>query len=103
MTNLKNLMLRAWDIRRADGCSMADALRQAWTEIKTAAYDVHMDEKRDVLTAFLATMLIADIHDQHKADIIRAALRADVVDGVARLCGKWTGIIKWAIRKAAIS
>ena len=99
-TNLVNLMLRAWDIRRADGCTMADALRLAWAEVKAATYAVHMDEKRESVVSCLAKLVISNIHDLHKADILRAALRADVVDGVAMMCGKWAGLVSWACRNA---
>lgn len=100
--NLVNLMLRAWDIRRADGCTMAEALRAAWAEVKAAKYGVHMNEKRDSVTACLVKLVAnaQDIHDLHKIDILRAALRAEVVDGVAMMCGKWAGLVKWAVANA---
>lgn len=100
MINLKNIMLRAWDLRRSDGCSMAEALRMAWAEVKAATYAVHMQEKRESVVSCLAKLVITDIHQQHKADILRAALRADMVDGVAMLWGKAAGLVSWAVRNA---
>lgn len=97
VVNLVNLMKRAWDIRRADGCSMSEALKAAWAEAKDARYSVHVDEKREAITRCLNGLTVTTIHDQHKADILRAILRADVVDGVAQMCGKWAGLAKWAV------
>lgn len=100
MINLKNIMLRAWDLRRSDGCSMAEALRLAWAEVKSATYAVHMDEKRESVSSCLAKLVVSSIHDLHKADILRAALRAECVDGIVYMCGKWAGLVKWAAAHA---
>lgn len=98
--NLKNLMTRAWAIRKADNCTMSDALRLAWQEVKTAKYTFNMKENRESIAACLAKLVINNIHDLHKRDILRAALRMDTVDGIATMCGKWVGLCKWAVRNA---
>lgn len=98
--NLVNLMKRAWDIRRADDCSMSEALKTAWAEMKDARYSVHVDEKREAITRCVETLTVTTIHDLHKRDILRAILRADVVDGIAMMCGKWAGLAKWAVAHA---
>lgn len=100
--NLHNLMTRAWEIRKTDGCSMSEALRLAWTEIKTAKYTFDMNANRESVVSCLVKLVanIRDIHDQHKADILRAALRLDTIDGIATMCGKWVGLCKWAVRNA---
>lgn len=98
--NLHNIMTRAWEIRKADGCTMSAALRLAWSEVKESKYTFDMSANRASIVACLAKLVISNIHDLHKRDILRAALRLETVDGIASMCGKWVGLCKWAVRNA---
>ena len=99
--NRRNLFTRAWDIRRADDCSMAEALRRAWSEIKEERqYTVNIAEKADAIRSAIGKIVVNTIHDIHKVDILRAVLRLDLVDGCAAMPGKWCGLVKWAVKNA---
>lgn len=102
--NLTTIMRRAWELRREKGHTMMTALRLAWAEAKgEKAYTFKLDNARALITAYLVKLLgrIADIHDQHKVEILRDALLlpCDAV-GVAVTDGKTVGVCKYAMRNA---
>ena len=102
--NLTAIMRRAWVLRRAKGYTMATALRLAWMEAKgTKGYAFHLDNARAQISAYLVRLLgrVADIHDEHKAEILRAALLLPVdAAGLAVTDGKTVGVCKYAVRNA---
>lgn len=102
--NLKNIMIRAWELRRAKGYTMATALRLAWREAKgEKGYTFRLDNARALITAYLVKLMgaIRDVHDQHKVEILRAALLLPVdAVGIAVTDGKTVGVCKYAMRNA---
>ena len=102
--NLVSIMRRAWELRKAHGYTMMTALRLAWSEAKgTKAYTFRLDNARALITAYLVKLLgrIADMHDQHKAEILRAALLLPCdAQGIAVADGKTVGVCKYACRNA---
>ena len=109
--NLANLMRSAWQRFKAEGnrFTFATCLKLAWAEAKGGkGYCFHLEAERAAITSYLLKLLklmregLADIHDEHKAEIIRAALMRSVdKNGIAVLDGKTVGICKYAIRNAA--
>ena len=99
---LGTIMRRAWELRREKGYTMATALRLAWREAKGGkGYAFHLEDIRAQITAYLMKVAIADIHDQHKHDILRAALLLPVdALGLAVSDGKTVGLCKYACRNA---
>ncbi len=109
--NLRALMLEAWQRFKAEGneYTFATCLKLAWCTAKGyKGYTFHLDPERAAITAYLLKLVkrikegLADIHEQHKAEIIRAALlRSEDRNGVSVHDGKTVGILKYAIRNAA--
>lgn len=101
---MKNIMTRAWELRRAKGYTMSTALRLAWREARgEKGYTFRLENARALITAYLVKLLrnIQDIHDQHKVEILRAALLLPVdAVGVAVTDGKTVGVCKYAMRNA---
>lgn len=102
MYNLTKIMHRAWELRKAKGYTMTTALRLAWAEAKgSKAYTFQLENHRASITAYLLKLVITDIHQQHKYDILRAALLAPVdALGIAVMEGKTVGLCKYAVRNA---
>lgn len=102
--NLASIMRRAWGLRREKGYTMTTALRLAWMEAKgNKGYAFRLEEARAQITAYLVKLgkAIADIHDQHKLEILRAALLLPVdALGLAVADGKTVGLCKYACRNA---
>lgn len=102
--NLASIMKEAWALRKAKDYTMMTALRIAWAEAKGArAYTFNMENARAQITAYLVRLagMIRDIHDQHKCDILRAALLIPCdAAGIAVLEGKTVGLCKYAVRNA---
>ena len=109
--NLSNLMRDAWRRYKEEGNhhTFATCLKLAWMAAKGGkGYCFHLEAERAAITAYLLILIrliregLADIHDEHKAEIIRAALLRSVDrNGIAVLDGKTVGICKYAIRNAA--
>lgn len=102
--NLTTIMHRAWELRKAHGYTMMTALRLAWAEAKgMKAYTFRLDNARALISAYLIKLVdaVKDIHDQHKVDILKAALLlpCDAL-GVAVTDGKTVGVCKYAMRNA---
>ncbi len=102
--NLKHIMHRAWELRKAKGYTMATALRLAWREARgEKGYTFKLENARSLITAYLIKLIrnVRDIHDQHKVEILRAALLLPVdALGVAVTDGKTVGVCKYACRNA---
>ena len=102
--DLKTIMCRAWVLRREKGYTMPTALRLAWIEAKgTKGYAFHLENVRAQITAYLVRLMgrIADIHDQHKVEILRAALLLPVDSmGLVVTDGKTVGVCKYAVCNA---
>ena len=102
--NLRSIMCRAWDIRRGTRHTFVTALKLAWAEAKgERVYTFNLENARACITAYLVKLgtAFADIHQQHKHDILRAALLAPVdAAGEAVLEGKMVGVCKNASRNA---
>lgn len=102
--NLKNIMRRAWELRKAKGYTMATALRLAWREARgEKGYTFRLDNARALISAYLVKLIrnVQDIHDQHKIEILRAALMLPVdAMGMAVTDGKTVGVCKYAMRNA---
>lgn len=104
MYNLGNIMCRAWALRREKGCTMMTALRLAWAEAKgEKAYAFRLENARAQISAYLMKLVreIRDVHDQHKLEILKAALLLPVdALGMAVTDGKTVGLCKYACRNA---
>ena len=104
MYNLVAIMSRAWEIRREKGYTMTTALRLAWAEAKgSKAYAFRLETARAMITAYLCKLVKAvnNIHDQHKLDILKAALLLPVdALGMVVTDGKTVGLCKYACRNA---
>jgi len=102
--NLTHIMRRAWALRREKGFTMMTALRLAWAEVKGCkAYAYRLEDARAPISAYLMKLrkAITTDHDQHKFDILRAALLAPVdALGIAVMEGKTVGLCKYAVRNA---
>ena len=104
--NLRQIMRRAWTLRRERGFTLMPALRLAWGEAKgVKLYTFNVESERAGITAYIVKTLragLADIHEQHKVEHLRAALLAPCDRlGVAVLDGKTVGLCKYALRNAA--
>lgn len=101
---MKKIMLRAWELRRSKGYTMSTALRLAWREARgDKGYTFKLENARAMITAYLVKLIrnVQDIHDQHKVEILRAALLLPVdALGVAVTDGKTVGVCKYAVRNA---
>ena len=104
MYNLQKIMRRAWELRREKGFTMMTALRLAWAEAKgEKAYTFRLENARAQISAYLVKLVreLRDIHDQHKLEILRAALLLPVdAMGMAVTDGKTVGLCKYACRNA---
>ena len=104
MYNLATIMRRAWELRREKGFTLATSLRLAWREAKgEKGYTFKLENARALITAYLVKLIrnVQDIHDQHKVEILRAALLLPVDElGIAVTDGKTVGVCKYAIRNA---
>lgn len=105
MYNMKVISTRAWAMVKTDGLTLSAAMKLAWAEAKTSMYSMELsDDRRNAVVKTIDTLTqkvdngTADIHDQHKLDIYRAVLKADVVNGTVLLWGKAVGLVKWACR-----
>ena len=104
MFNLSTIMRRAWELRKTYRHTMTTALRLAWAEAKgQKGYTFQLENHRASITAYLMKLVkaITDEHQQHKYDILRAALLAPVdALGIAVMGGKMVGLCKYAVRNA---
>ena len=100
--NLKEIMRRAWQIRKERGFSLMTALRLAWKEAKgMKGYTFNMEAHRASITAYLLGLVVQTIHDQHKRETLLEALKTPCDgDGLAVLEGKAVGLCKYAVRNA---
>lgn len=101
---LAAIMRRAWELRRQYRYTMATSLRLAWAEAKgKKCYTFQLENHRASITAYINKLVkdITDVHQQHKYDILRAALLAPVdALGIAVMGGKMIGLCKYAVRNA---
>ena len=104
MYNLRTIMSRAWELRKAHGYTFRTSLRLAWAEAKgRKVYAFNLDNARAMITSYLCRLIraVKDIHDQHKVDILRASLELPCDErGVAVADGKTVGLCKYAVRNA---
>ena len=102
--NLVAIMHRAWELRKVKGYTMTTALRLAWKEAKgEKGYTFNLKNARALISSYLVKLVeaVQDIHDQHKLDILKAALLLPVdALGVAVMEGKTVGLCKYACRNA---
>ena len=102
--DLITIMRRAWELRRSQGYTMTTALRLAWAEAKgEKVYAFHLEDAKAAITAYLLKLAyaITDIHQQHKYNILRAALLIPCdTAGLAVMEGKTVGLCKYACRNA---
>lgn len=107
--NLKQIMSRAWALRRERSLTLCTALKIAWAEAKgEKVYTFNLEAERAAISSYLAKLAkqiragLDDIHALHKFDCLRAALLKGVdALGVAVMDGKSVGLCKYAIRNAA--
>lgn len=104
MYNLKNIMRRAWELRREKSYTMMTALRIAWAEAKgMKVYTFRLENARAQISAYLMKLVkaVKDVHDQHKLEILRAALMLPMDEtGMVVTDGKTVGLCKYACRNA---
>ena len=102
--NLKEIMRRAWQIRKEKGFSLMTALRLAWKEAKGGkGYTFNMEAHRASITAYLVGLVVQNIHDQHKREALLEALKTPCDrEGLAVLEGKVVGLCKYAVRNCLI-
>lgn len=102
MYNLAKIMRRAWELRKQYRHTMTTALRLAWAEAKgQKGYTFQLENHRASITAYISRLAITDEHQQHKYDILRAALMIPVdALGIAVMEGKTIGLCKYAVRNA---
>ena len=102
------IMRRAWELHREKGFTLSTSLKLAWAEAKgQKAYAFRLENERASISSYLVKLrkaLLAgleDIHEQHKFDILRAALLANCdSQGIAVMDGKTVGLCKYAVRNA---
>ena len=104
--NLRQIMRRAWALRRERCFTLMTALRLAWGEAKgVKLYTFNVESERAGITSYIVKVMragLSDIHEQHKVEHLRAALLAPCDRlGVAVLDGKTVGLCKYALRNAA--
>lgn len=106
--NLKQIMRRAWALRRERSLTLCTALKIAWAEAKgEKVYTFNLDAERAAITAYIVKLGkqlragLDDIHALHKYNILSAALLkgCDAL-GIAVMDGKSVGLCKYAIRNA---
>lgn len=102
--NLTHIMCRAWELRRERDYTMMTALRLAWREAKgEKGYTFNLENARAMISSYLMKLVeaVKDIHDQHKLEILRAALLLPCDElGIAVMEGKTVGLCKYACRNA---
>lgn len=100
--NLRQIMRRAWEIRREKGFSLMTALRLSWKEAKGGkGYAYYLEGARAQISAYLAALAVQTIHDQHKRETLLEALKTPCdASGLAVLEGKAVGLCKYACRNA---
>lgn len=102
--DLVSIMRRAWELRKSSTRTFATCLKLAWAEAKgQRVYTFDLENARAGISAYLVRLgnALTDIHQQHKHDILRAALLAPCDSlGVAVLDGKTVGLCKYAVRNA---
>lgn len=98
--NLRQIMARAWAIRKEKGFSLMTALRLAWKEAKGGkGYAFNLEAARAAITAYLVGLVVQNIHDQHKRETLLEALQTPCDrEGLAVLDGKAVGLCKYAVR-----
>ena len=107
--NLKQIMSRAWALRRERSLTLCTALKIAWAEAKgEKVYTFNLEAERAAISSYLAKLAkqiragLDDIHALHKFDCLRAALLKGVdALGIAVMDGKSVGLCTYAIRNAA--
>ena len=107
--NLRQIMVRAWALRRERSLTLCTALKIAWAEAKgERVYTFNLEAERAAISAYVVKLGRAirsgldDIHALHKYDILRAALLKGIdALGIAVMDGKTVGLCKYAIRNAA--
>lgn len=107
--NLRQIMRRAWALRKERSLTLCTALKLSWAEAKgQKAYPFNLEAERAAISAYVVKLGKAiragldDIHALHKYDILRAALIKGIdALGIAVLDGKTVGLCKYAIRNAA--
>ena len=107
--NLKQIMSRAWTLRRERSLTLCTALKIAWAEAKgNKVYTFNLEAERAAISAYVIKLGkqlrtgLNDIHALHKYDCLRAALLKSVdALGIAVLDGKTVSLCKYAIRNAA--
>ena len=102
---MKQVMIRAWAIRKENGYSMSVALRLAWAEHKgIKGYVFNLENVRAQITAYILKLInqvVRDEHEDHKLAILKAALLTKVdAHGYTVLDGKSVGLCKYAVRNA---
>ena len=102
--NLTEIMCRAWALRREKGYTMMTAMRLAWREAKgEKVYTFNLENARALISSYLMKLVkdVKDIHEQHKLDILKAALLIPCDKlGFAVMEGKTVGLCKYACRNA---
>lgn len=102
--NLVHIMRRAWGLRHTTRYSFRTCLRLAWAEAKgKRVYTFHLESARAAITSYLHKLeqAITDIHQQHKYDILCAALLVPCdAAGLAVMEGKTVGLCKYAYRNS---
>lgn len=107
--NLRQIMSRAWALRRERSLTLCTALKIAWAEAKgEKVYTFALEAERAAIRAYVVKLGrqlrsgLDDIHALHKFDCLRAALLKGVdALGIAVMDGKSVGLCKYAIRNAA--
>ena len=104
--NLHQIMIRAWELRKAHSFTLCTALKLAWSEAKgVRRYTFNVEAERAGITAYIVKAIregLEDVHQRHKVEALRAALLASCDRlGVAVLDGKTVGLCKYALRNAA--
>lgn len=107
--NLKQIMRRAWALRRERPLTLCTALKIAWAEAKgEKVYTFALEAERAAISAYVVKLGrqlrsgLDDIHALHKFDCLCAALLKGIdALGIAVMDGKSVGLCKYAIRNAA--
>lgn len=103
--NLKNIMVKAWDMKRNSNRTFATCLKLAWAEAKgEKKYTVNIETARAGISAYLVKLIDKqdkDEHEIHKLEILKNALLAKLDKmGIAVLDGKTVGLVKYAVKNA---
>ena len=103
--NLKQIMRRAWALRRERSLTLCTALKIAWAETKgEKVYTFNLEAERAAISSYIVKLIrsgLDDIHALHKLECLRAALLKGVdALGIAVMDGKSVSLCKYAIRNA---